>query len=198
MANRKKKFIYYSSPEHWFQASLELNEAVKELNLIRHKSYYLQSFHFEKGESIKRPACSRAIYLLMSYSIENLLKGIAILYNPSLVTKGKLEKEIKTHDLNSLAELVGINLEKEFISFQSMLSAQCISNARYPVGLNENIELENPSITDNDYEKYRNLFERYKSKLVEEFYNKGWDSGLKDSDLITQPYEFKYFESNKN
>ena len=194
MANRRKKFIYYSSPEHWFQASLELNQAVKELYLIRDQSYYLQDFHFEQQKVVKIPGCSRATYLLMSYSLENLLKGIAILYNPSLINKGKIEKEIRTHDLNSLTQLVGINLVKELIDFQTILSAQCVSNARYPVGLNENIQLENPNITVNDYEKYLELFERYKSKLINEFHIKGWNSGLKDSEFNTQPFEFRYFE----
>jgi hypothetical protein len=194
MANRRKKFIYYSSPEHWFQASLELNQAVKELYLIRDQSYYLQDFHFEQQKVVEIPGCSRATYLLMSYSLENLLKGIAILYNPSLINKGKIEKEIRTHDLNSLTQLVGINLVKELIDFQTILSAQCVSNARYPVGLNENIQLENPNITVNDYEKYLELFERYKSKLVNEFHIKGWNSGLKDSEFNTQPFEFRYFE----
>jgi hypothetical protein len=35
MANRKKRFIYYSSPDNWFQAALELNEAANELIVIK-------------------------------------------------------------------------------------------------------------------------------------------------------------------
>lgn len=195
MANRKKRFIYYSSPEHWFQAALELHEAVLELNEIKYKSYYLQTYHFEKKSTIKRPAYSRATYLLMSYALENLLKGIAVLNDPSLVTKGKIEKQIKTHDLNELCSLNQIKLDQKLTDFQSILSTQCVSNARYPVGLNENIELTDPTFTENDFVSYQKLFEKYKLYLVKEFNTHGWDSGLGDKELKTEPGEFKYFES---
>ncbi len=194
MANRKKRFIYYSSPENWFQAALELNDAVQELYLIREKTYYYQTFHFHSETTVKRPACSRATYLLMSYALENLLKGIAVLNNPELINKGKIEKEIKTHDLNKLSKLNRFrpnNIQKEF---QSILSTQCVSNARYPVGLNEQIELSDPTITDNDFLIYNHLFQKYKKYLADNFNKKGWESGLNDPDLRTKPGEFKYFE----
>ena len=75
MANKKKRFIYYSIPEHWFQAALELNEAVEELYLIKEKAHFYQTFHFENQKTVKRPVLSRATYLLMFYALENLLKG---------------------------------------------------------------------------------------------------------------------------
>lgn len=197
MTNKKKRFVYYSSPEYWFQAALELNEAVEELYLIREKAHYFQAFHFEGETKIKRPAYSRATYLLMSYALENLLKGIAVLNNPELVNSGKIQKEIKTHDLNELSKLNRFRpniLQKEF---QSILSTQCVSNARYPVGLNEQIELSDPLITDKDFSIYNSLFQKYKTYLARNFNKKGWDSGLNDPDLKTIPGEFKYFE-NKN
>jgi hypothetical protein len=197
MVNKKKRFIYYSSPENWFQAALELNEAVEELYLIREKAHYYQTFHFENQTTVKRPIVSRATYLLMSYALENLLKGIAVLNNPELVNKGKLQKEIKTHDLNELSKLNRFRLNDEQKEFQSVLSTQCVSNARYPVGLNEQIALTDPLITKKDYFIYENLFKKYKRYLAKEFNKKGWESGLNDSDLRTEPGEFKFFE-NKN
>lgn len=52
--NKKKRFVYFSSPELWFQAASELNEIVEELYLIRDKAHYIQFFG-ESGKSIKRP-----------------------------------------------------------------------------------------------------------------------------------------------
>lgn len=195
MANKKKRFIYYSSPEHWFQAALELNDAVEELYLIREKAHYYQSFHFENQTIVKRPAYSRATYLLMSYALENLLKGIAVLNNPELVNKGKLQKEITTHNLNKLSKLNCFRLNYEQKEFQSVLSTQCVSNARYPVGLNEQIVLADPLITEKDYSIYNTLYSKYKLHLVKEFNKRGWESGLNDSDLRTEPGEFKFYES---
>ena len=197
MANKKKRFIYYSSPEHWFQAALELNEAVEELYLIKEKAHFYQTFHFENQKTVKRPVLSRATYLLMFYALENLLKGIAVLNNPELVNKGKLQKGIKTHDLNQLSKLNHFRPNYEQKEFQSILSAQCASNARYPVGLNEQIALTDPLITEKDYLIYNNLFTKYKQYLAKEFNKKGWESGLNDSDLRTEPGELKFYE-NKN
>ena len=194
MANRKKRFIYYSSPEHWFKAALELNGAFEELYLIREKAHFYQTFYFENQTIIKKPVYSRATYLLMSYALENLLKGIAVLNNPELVNKGKLQEEIKTHDLNKLSKLNRFRPNNEQKEFQSILSTQCVSNARYPVGLNEQIVLTDPLITEKDYSIYSTLFRKYKLHLAKEFNKKGWESGLNDSDLRTKPGEFKFYE----
>jgi hypothetical protein len=133
----------------------------------------------------------------MSYALENLLKGIAVLNNPELVNKGKLQKEIKTHDLNQLSKLNRFRPNNDQRKIQSILSIQCVSNARYPVGLNEQIALTDPLITEKDYLIYKDLFTKYKHYLAKEFNKKGWESGLNDSDLKTEPGEFKFYE-NKN
>lgn len=192
ISNRKKRFIFYSSPEYWFQTALELNEAVKELYEQRDKSHYYQNYHFENKKTIKRSVYSRAVYLLMSYTLENLLKGIAVLHNSGYVNNGKIQGKIKTHDLNSLSELNGFKLEQKQIHFQSILSTQCVSNARYPLGLNENIELTDPIITMDDYHEYLILYEKYKEYLSVNYNLLGWDSGVNDPDLNTKPGEFNY------
>ncbi len=109
---------------------------------------------------------------------------------------GKIEKEIKTHDLNKLSKLNKFRTNEKQKEFQSILSAQCISNARYPVGLNEHNEMTNPSVTDNDFLIYGALFQKYKKYLTKNFTLKGWDSGLKDPQLKTEPGEWNYFENN--
>ncbi|OEY71911.1 hypothetical protein [Salegentibacter salarius] len=193
--NKKKRFVYFSSPEHWFQAASELNDVVEELYLIRDKAHYTQFFG-DTNQRIKRPAYSRGTYLLMAYALENLLKGIAVLNNPDLVNTGKIDKSIKTHDLNELSGLNDFRPNNKQKEFQSILSAQCISNARYPVGLNEQIEMTDPSVTDEDFTIYKKLFKKYQSYLASNFNLKGWDSGLNDPSLKTKPGEWHYFENN--
>jgi hypothetical protein len=72
--NKKKRFIYYSSPEHWFQAALELNEAVEELYLNKEKAHFYQTFHFENQKTVKRPVFSRATYLFNVLCFREFIK----------------------------------------------------------------------------------------------------------------------------
>ena len=192
MDKKKKRFIFYSSPEHWFQAALDLNEGVIELYNIRNKLHSHQTYHFETKHPVLKSTFSRSIYLLMSYALENLLKGIAVLNNPCLVTMGKLKKEIKTHDLNDLTILNNIELAFHHKEFQGILSDQCIANARYPIGLHQGKELNDPIISEEDYSHYKYLFDFYVARLTTQFYENGWDTGFDDPDLNTKPKKFIY------
>ena len=190
--NNKEKFVFYSSPEHWLQTSLELNETIIELHKISEKSHFYENYHPDEKESIKRPFASRSIFLLMTYSLENLLKGIRILRDPDLVNKGKLSKELKTHELNRLTETTQIVIEEKEKIFQEYLSKLCVANARYPIGLNENQQLKHPSIKEDDFKSYFTLFKKYRQILVTEFNLKGWNSGLDSEELDTKPGEFTF------
>lgn len=190
--NNKEKFVFYSSPEHWLQTSLELNETIIELQTISEKSHYYENYHPDENESIKRPFASRSIFLLMTYSLENLLKGIRILRDPNLVNNGKLSKDLKTHDLNRLIESTQIMIEEKEKIFQDYLSKLCVANARYPIGSNENKQLKHPSIKEEDFKVYFRLFIKYQQILVEEFNLKGWNSGFNNEDLNTKPGEFRF------
>ena len=192
--NRKERFIFYSSPEHWLQASLELNSSVELLFERKGEMKFHQQTGLNGDVAITKAASSRAIYLLMAYSLENLLKGIAVLRDPSLVNSGTLKKVIKTHKLNELSSMLGFTLNEDQISFQDILSTHSVSNARYPVGTNENIEIENLKIVKNDFSIYQTLYKKYRKSLVEEFHQKGWDSGLENTELNTKPKEFNFVD----
>jgi hypothetical protein len=195
--NTKKRFIYYCSPEHWLQASLELNESALDLYRLRNESRFIQNIDPGKQSILSRPGPSRAIYLLMAYSLENLLKGVSVLRDSALVNSGKIDGKIKTHNLNKLSTTLGFNLSDAQKHLQDLLSDQCVSNARYPVGRNENLQLDNPTLQEKDFELYRNLFKKYKLILVDEFHENGWDSGIDDETLNTVPKEFNYVEMSK-
>lgn len=188
----KEKFVYYSSPEHWLQTSLELNETIKELLRIADKSHYYESYHPDEKEPIKRSSISRAAFLLMAYSLENLLKGIVILMDPNLVNKGKMDSNLKSHNLNKLTILADISIPQEEIEFQDYISKLCVANARYPIGLNENQILKHPSIENRDFEIYDSLFLKYREILTKDFNKFGWESGLKNEKLNTKPGEFNF------
>tara|TARA_R110000744_G_C19168159_1_gene541298 strand:+ start:172 stop:765 length:594 start_codon:yes stop_codon:yes gene_type:complete len=192
--NKKEQFIYYSSPERWFHAASELHGSVEQLYALRKSLYYRKLNYYHDETDVTISGHSRSTYLLMSYVLENLLKGIAILNNPTFINNGKVEKQIKTHDLNSLSELNGFKLSDEYLKFQDTLSTQCVSNARYPIGLNEHSQIRDPSFTEYDFDLYQTLFEKYKKYLVENFSKNGWDSGLQNQLLNTKPGDWNYIE----
>ena len=171
---------------------MELNETIIELHIISEKSHFYEYYHPDEKEGIKRPFASRSIFLLMTYSLENLLKGIRILRDPYLVNTGKLSKELKTHELNRLTESTQIKLDEKEKTFQNYLSKLCVANARYAIGLHENQQLKHPSIKEDDFKIYFVLFEKYRQILVTEFNSKGWNSGLDREELNTQPGEFTF------
>lgn len=190
--NKRERFIYYSSPEHWFQTALELNGTIQELFETRWRCYFIQNYHVDEVEVVKRPQNSRAIYLLMAYSLENLLKGLHVLRNSKLVFDGKLNSKIKTHNLNVLAKELKFRNSLIENDFQEYLSNLCVSTGRYPIGNNEQNILKQPNISENDNEIYNGLFKKYSNKLTTEFTKKGWNSGIVNDDLNTKPNQFKF------
>ncbi|MBL1411544.1 hypothetical protein [Sphingobacterium faecale] len=85
--NNKEVFVYYSSPENWFQTALELDQVIIELLSIKDKAYNIESYHLD-SKIIKRHFCGKSIYLLMTFALENLVKGILVLRNPDYVNSG--------------------------------------------------------------------------------------------------------------
>lgn len=194
--NTKEVFIYYSSPEHWFQTALELDQTILELLSIKDKSYYLESYHLH-SKNVQRSFCSKSIYLLMTFAIENLIKGILVLRNPDFVNSGTLKKEIKTHDLTALSIEANLNLLVREKKLLTKLTHIGLSTARYPIGLNEHFEIIPVEFIKNDENTYNKLFIKLRDKLAKEFNRKGWDSGTNNPKLKTNPGEFR-FMINKN
>lgn len=192
--NKKEQFIFYASPEKWFHSALELQGSIEELYIKRNDLFYRKLHYYHDENDVTISGHSKATYLLMSYTLENLLKGIAVLFNPSFVNKGKIDSQIKTHDLNSLCKLNGFEINKDQEEFQSLLSDQCVSNARYPVGLNEHSSLKDPRFKEQDYTLFQTLFEKYKKHLAKNFNELGWNSGFENPKLNTNPGDWNFEE----
>ncbi|QQM28268.1 hypothetical protein [Elizabethkingia sp. M8] len=192
--NNKEIFVYYSSPENWFQTALELNETINELFIIKEKSHYIDTYHLHT-KRFKRSFCSKSIYLLMSFSIENLIKGLLILRNPEYVNTGTLKKEIKTHDLINLVDQANLKLLVRETILLKKLTQISVSTARYPVGLNEHLQIFPVEIIEKDEIIYKKFFIKLRNKLAKEFNKHGWFSGLDNPKLRTEPGEFKFFEN---
>jgi hypothetical protein len=73
--------------------------------------------------------------LLYAYALENLLKGIRVAKDPSLVSSGKLNRKLASHGLVALAKEAGFVLHVQEIPVAEALSKLSIWRGRYPVAL---------------------------------------------------------------
>ena len=78
-----------------------------------------------------------AAQLLYAYALENLLKGIRIAKDPSLISSGKLSSKLPSHDLVDLAGKAGFVLHVQEIPVAEALSKLSVWAGRYPVALYE-------------------------------------------------------------
>ncbi|WP_234686099.1 hypothetical protein [Bradyrhizobium monzae] len=78
-----------------------------------------------------------AAQLLYGYALENLLKGIRVARDPSLITSGKLNGKLKSHDLVELAKAASFTLHTQEIPVAAALSKLSTWAGRYPVALFE-------------------------------------------------------------
>ncbi len=114
----------------------------------------------EKGKEIKKrnyisytPSIAHPYFLLISLSIENLLKGIILYLNPNLIT-GKLNKSVKTHDLKRISNLTTIQFSKDENDFLNMASTLIPWYSRYPIPTNTSEVIQSANF---DYNKIRNI-----------------------------------------
>jgi hypothetical protein len=78
-----------------------------------------------------------AAQLLYGYALENLLKGIRVAKNPSLITSGRLNRKLASHDLVSLAKEADFTLHIQEEPVAEALSKLSTWAGRYPVALLE-------------------------------------------------------------
>jgi hypothetical protein len=78
-----------------------------------------------------------AAQLLYAYALENLLKGIWIAKDPSLISRKRLNRKLSSHDLIELAQQADFKLHVQEIQVAQALSKLSIWAGRYPVTLLE-------------------------------------------------------------
>jgi hypothetical protein len=78
-----------------------------------------------------------AAQLLYGYALENLLKGIWIAKDPSLISTRKLNRKLASHDLVKLAKQAGFVLHIQEDPVAEALSQLSVWAGRYPVALLE-------------------------------------------------------------
>jgi hypothetical protein len=178
-ANRRTEFVRDAMPDSWLSYAEELGEAAAALWSHTEDDLSVQATDQVDGPPAVRK-CSphaRTYLLIAGLALENCLKGLAVVRNPTLVREGKICKALKTHNLLKLAEMT----EELRLTESDRHVLQVCQDAipywgRYPVPLHFG-DLEPAQAAT---ESFRRAFEDLHYRLCRRIYDAikdGWDSG---------------------
>ena len=170
-----EQYINKGNPWEWLEYAEELHFCSESLWQNDFKNEKITLKLGEKTESIKESMISRTYFLTISLAIENLLKGILIANQPEHIDNGILNKKLKTHNLENLAnKVLEINFsEKETRLFEIGTNA-IMSWGRYPITLS----FKKPNNEIRLTSELRDTYLSLNNKLSEFLYRKirkGWN-----------------------
>ncbi|MGI8582911.1 MAG: hypothetical protein ACR2KX_11965 [Chitinophagaceae bacterium] len=116
--------FYRASEYLWIELSKDYAE------ILNRRKKEIISGDFK--ERTYTPSLYQPYFLLISLSIENLLKGIVLFNNPALLTD-KLHHSIQTHDLVRISSFTDINFLRNEKEFFVMASTVIMWYSRYPI-----------------------------------------------------------------
>lgn len=117
---------------------------------------------------------NRATFLLAGFALENILKSLLVIENPSWVSNAKISSQLKSHNLVGL--LAKSTLAPKSRSSNSILStlAEGIESwARYPCALSFDASRIEPEFKEKLWRNYRAVFGTYRRKVREKL-SSGW------------------------
>jgi hypothetical protein len=121
---------------------------------------------------------SRPYVLLSSFALENLLKGVLVARDPSLISTGRLPPTFTTHKLSRLsAKIAGLGLSPEEVSVLTIAEKALPYWGRYPVPLIPDGVLPEIAIDEEYRSTYLALHYRL-GKIIYDAIRDGWDSGV--------------------
>jgi hypothetical protein len=91
----------------------------------------------EQQQAAFRIRFPQIFLFLIGLALENLLKGLLVARDGSLVSEGRLSSEVANHKLSSLFQRAGITLSPEQRAFVERLSESVTWAGRYPVPKSE-------------------------------------------------------------
>ncbi len=170
MTNSDKQFVESAAPEYWYSYAHELADTA---DAIYKKSKgqwiaYIQNFADGSTDTYSRPLISRPVMLMYGLSFENIIKGLLISEEPTLLQGGKLSKHLLGHDLVKLADrLQSIQLIAEERELLALLSDVVPYHGRYPVPRNAQDLKPEKYISEDIYTSCRALFLRFEMQLYQ-------------------------------
>ena len=161
MKNSPEKYEELGHPFEWIQYANELFDSSE--ILYKEKDNSLLTKVSSTGEVIiEKSGISRSYFLLIGFSVENLLKAYLISRNPNYLKEGKIDSSISSnHNLFELSKkLKTFVFSTQEIELLKTLSEGIPYWSRYPIPKRfENITKEKV-LTENIRTVFNNLFER--------------------------------------
>lgn len=168
MANSEKQFIEQASPEFWYSYARELADTAEEIYKKLKDQCIAYSINHADGanETYGRPLVSRPVLLMHGLSFENLIKGLLISEEPTLLNGGKLSKHLLGHDLVKLTDrLRTVQLNSEERNILTLLSDVVPYHGRYPVPRAAQDLKPERYISDDIHQACKVLFDRLELQL---------------------------------
>ena len=178
--NKKQEFVRDALPVNWLTFSEELEQAAEVLWANSGSGQELRAEAELDRISHYRviPAHSRSYILLAGFALENILKGLIIAGNPTLISSGELDGTLNSHNLLYLAKKLN-NLK--FSTDEENVLRICQDAipywGRYPVPLKYQ-GLKPEEVVN---QAFRDCFRALHYRLCKSLYEivkDGWDSGV--------------------
>jgi hypothetical protein len=186
--SRHKSFL---GPEWWLQISDELLMSAEVLiDNIKNSTC--------SNAEGNRSTHSRALGLVLALSIENLVKGNLILFNPGLISSEKISDNITSghpllKQLKKINDQLDIAITDQTQELIKKLENFLTTSSRYPAGKYNSSIYQVPSIDSNFLDQYWYLHFKLKKVLISKLETEGWLSGQHDRNIDTHAGDFRYF-----
>jgi hypothetical protein len=179
--NRYVEYVRDSMPDSWLEYSEELADAAERLWHVRSDRMTLSVKHSGRDDTDHietAPAQPRAYVLLAALALENVLKGLLIAHDPSLITSGSIPGRLRNHRLTSLAKQVpALELSTRDRGVLSVCEEGFPSWSRYPVPLRSEDHHEVSIVPATFHNTFKDLHSRL-CRSLHELIRNGWDSGV--------------------
>jgi hypothetical protein len=177
--NSKVLFVRDALPSAWLAYSEQLAESAEAVWSHSPETMDVETKPIEDGKTLitKTFPKPHPYLLLAGFALENILKAILIVDDPTLISTGVLDAKVKSHDLAKLATDCGLLILSEE---ESELLATCSGAipywGRYPIPLHHKVRRDVEHVTSTMRETFNKLHYRL-CKLVYDKIKDGWDSG---------------------
>jgi len=177
--NELQVFIRDGLPGEWLGLADELQEAAELLWAGVEEGLRVEAIPRLNGQvEVKKIATvSRPYILLAGFALENLIKGLLVAADPSLLRTGRVTGQLKSHRLLELIRgLPELALSADEVAFCKLAQEAIPYWGRYPIPVASQGLLPESALTPERRATYLNLHQRLGQRLYDRIKD-GWDSG---------------------
>ena len=180
--NKLQAFVRDACPSSWLECGEELHDAAELIWANADHGFRrgvtLNAELHPRGEPKSISSVSRTYTLLAGFALENVMKGHLVLADPSLVNRGVLSDDLKSHDILGIAAKIQcLRLSNEERMFCGNVSKAIPYWGRYPIPIKKEHLVPEVGMNEKLRHAFLGLFERLAHRLYWAVRD-GWDSGV--------------------